>query len=412
MSARRRFSALDVQYWAPAIVVPVLVAGAVLRLHGYTSSPAFGANQDEVAWAWLGQSLWLHHWPASWSYLPGHAHVGAMRTYGGVYLPWVHPDFDMPPLFGLLVGGVALLAGQHTPTAVGPQAIRLVPIALSLVSAGLLYQLAKRYLGLPTALVALAAFCLTPWVVEASRLVESEWLLAPMLLGGLLLAGQKGWRSTMAMLGLCLLAPLVKVPGVIVGAACAFALLTERRWLMAVMALLAAPVGVGLFAAYGAAIDWHQFVITWQAQAARHTSLAAGQLFLFSGQDGLWNFVPLNDPLWSVGMVGLAAMLLRQPLGRQARIPAAFAGFAVLMALTTSTEGAQYYGWYRLAVYPLAYVGVGDLVARNLPSGGAALLSRLRGRLPPRAGAEEGVAAATGPTDHGLAQTSGDGGER
>ena len=360
------------------IVVSLLVAGAALRLYGYTQFPPFGANQDELAWAWLGQSLWLHHSPSSWSYLVGYAHVGVMRTYGGVLLPWVHPYFDAPPLFGLLVGGVALLAGQHTPTQVGPQAIRLVPIALSLVSAGLLYRLGRRFLGTPTALVALAAFCVTPWVVEASRLVESEWLLAPMLLGGLLLASRPGARPTAAMLALCVLAPLVKVPGVVVGAACAVALLTERRWGTAVLALLAAPVGVGLFAAYGAAIDWQQFLTIWHAQAARHTSLAAGPLFLFSGQDGLWNFVPLNDPLWSVGMVGLAAMLLRRPLGREARIPLAFAGFALLMALTASTEGSQYYGWYRLAVYPLAYLGVGDLVARNLPTGIAALLDRLR----------------------------------
>jgi hypothetical protein len=203
-----------------------------------------------------------------------------------------------------------------------------------------------------------------------------------MLLGGLLLAGHPGARPTAAMLALCVLAPLVKVPGVIVGAACAVALLTERRWITAGLALLAAPVGVGLFAAYGAAIDWQQFLTIWHAQAARHTSLAAGPLFLFSGQAGLWNFVPLNDPLWSVGMVGLAAMLLRRPLGREARIPLAFAGFALLMTLTASTEGAQYYGWYRIAVYPLAYLGVGDLVARNLPTGVSALLDRLRASPP------------------------------
>ena len=51
--------------WVPTLVAVLLLAGLALRLHGYTSYPRFGANEDEVAWAWLGQSLWLYHWPAS-----------------------------------------------------------------------------------------------------------------------------------------------------------------------------------------------------------------------------------------------------------------------------------------------------------------------------------------------------------
>jgi hypothetical protein len=262
---------------------------------------------------------------------------------------------------------MALLGGERTPTEVGPAAIRLVPILLSMVTAWLLYLLAARHLGRATALVALAVFCLSPWMIDASRLVEAEWLLAPMLLGVLVLASHRGRLPTATLLALCVLAPLVKVPGVIVGAAGAVALLTERRWLTAGLALLGAPVGIGLFAAYGAAVDWHQFVLVWQVQSSRHTSLVAGRQFLFSSDAGLWNFVPLDDPLWTVGMVGLAVMLLRQPLGRAARIPLAFAGYALLMTLTASTEGAQYYDWYRFVVDPLCCIGVGDLIGRNLP---------------------------------------------
>jgi hypothetical protein len=367
--------------WVPTVAALLLLAGLALRLHGYTSYPRFGANEDEVAWAWLGQSLWLYHWPASWSYLPEHLPVSVMATSKGVLLPWVSPWLDHPPLFGLLVGGVALLAGQHTPTEVGPAAIRLVPILLSMVTAWLLYLLAARHLGRTTAVVALAVFCLSPWMIDASRLVESEWLLAPMLLGVLVLASHRGRLPSAALLALCVLAPLVKVPGVIVGAAAAVALLTERRWVMAGLALFGAPVGIGLFAAYGAAVDWHQFVLVWQVQAARHASLVAGRQFLFSGDAGLWNFVPLGDPLWTVGMVGLAMMLLRAPLSAQARIPLAFAGYALLMTLTAGSEGAQFYDWYRFTVDPLCCIGVGDLIARNLPRLRLPPLERLRAEI-------------------------------
>ena len=364
--------------WVPTLAGVLLIAGLALRLHGYTSYPRFGANEDEVAWAWLGQSLWLYHWPASWSYLPEHLPVTAVATSQGVYLPWVSPWLDHPPLFGLLVGGAALLAGEHTPAEVGPSAIRLVPILLSILSGWLLYVLAARHLGRATALVALAVFCLSPWMISASRLVESEWLLAPMLLGVLVLASHRGRLPTALLLALCVLAPLVKVPGVIVGAAAAVALLTERRWAVAPLALLGAPIGIGLFAAYGAAVDWHQFVLVWQAQAARHTNLTAGREFLFSGDAGLWNFVPFKDPFWTVGMVGLAVMLLRRPLGTESRIPFAFAGYALLMTLTAGVEGAQYYDWYRFAVDPLVCIGVGDLIGQNLPRLRLPLLDRLR----------------------------------
>jgi hypothetical protein len=354
--------------WAPSLAALLLLVGLALRLHGYTSTPQFGSNEDEVAWAWLGQSLWLHGVPASWSYLPEHLPVSVMQTSQGVYLPWVSPWLDHPPLFGLLVGGLALLAGERTPTQVGPEAIRLAPILLSMVTAWLLYVLAARHLGRTTALVALAFFCLSPWMIEAGRLVESEWLLAPMLLGVLVLASHRGRLPTAGLLALCVLAPLVKVPGVIVGAAAAVALVSERRWVVAGWALLGAPVGIGLYAAYGAAVDWHQFLVVWQVQAARHGSpVMAGQQFLFSGDAGLWNFVPLGDPLWTVGLVGLAVLLLRRPLDTSARIPLAFAGYAALMALTVSNEGAQYYDWYRFAVDPLCYIGVGDLIVHNLP---------------------------------------------
>jgi hypothetical protein len=51
------------------------------------------------------------------------------------------------------------------------------------------------------------------------------------------------------------------------------------------------------------------------------------------------------------------------------------------MALTAGTEGAQYYDWYRFTVDPLVCIGVGDLVARNLPQLGPPALRRLRARI-------------------------------
>ncbi len=353
--------------WTATAVILLLVGGFLLRWHNYTHDPALGSNGDEIAWAWLGQSLILHHWPASWSYLHEGLPLSVMRTSYGVNLPYVSPFFDAPPLFGILVGYVALHFGQTTPQSVTAEYIRFVPMVLSILTAWLLYRVAERYLNRATALIALALFCLTPWMVEAGRLVQSEWLLAPMALGVLVLAGNRSFGATTVLLALCVLAPLVKVTGVIVGVAACIALLTERRWLVAGFALVSAPIGVGLFAAYGALVDWHQFLVTWHVQAARHTSPIAGRFFIFAGEAGLWNFVPLNDPFWVVGMLGLASMTVGRSPGRHLRIPFTFAAYAVLMTVTASTEGAEYYGWYRFTVDPLCYIGAGYLISQNIP---------------------------------------------
>ena len=84
-----RAMAADPSEWVPTLAAVLLIAGLALRLHGYTSYPRFGANEDEIGWAWLGQSLWLYHWPASWSYLPEHLPVTAVATSRGVFLPWI-----------------------------------------------------------------------------------------------------------------------------------------------------------------------------------------------------------------------------------------------------------------------------------------------------------------------------------
>ena len=189
----------------------------------------------------------------------------------------------------------------------------------------------------------------------------------------------------------------------IVGVAAALALLTERRWAVAAMALVGAPIGIGLFAAYGAAVDWHQFVLVWQVEPPATTAWSPASSSSSPALPGLWSFVPLNDPFWTVGMVGLAAMLLRRPLSPRARIPLAFAAYALLMTLTASTEGDKFYGWYRFTVDALCYVGVAHLLVQGLlrlpcpPSGAGARRSPPCGR-PARSGRmRTGEAAGRGP---------------
>jgi len=162
---------------AAALLIAASPSGctATRRLRGS------GPTRTRSAWAWLGQSLWLYHLPASWFLPSEHLPVTRWRPRRG-FPAWVSPWLDHPPLFGLLVGGTALLAGEHTRPRSDPPPSgsshpaqhheRLAPLR------------ARRSSSRPRhRLVALAV--LLPLAVDdlRSRAGRERMALAPMLLG-------------------------------------------------------------------------------------------------------------------------------------------------------------------------------------------------------------------------------------
>lgn len=347
-----------------ATLAAILAAALALRLHGYALDPAPGASWDGVEWAWNGQSLWLHHTTAGWSYLPSYSHVVAVRVEGRTYLPGVSPYFDHPPLFGLLVGGIALLAGQSTPDTLTEPVIRLVPIALSLVTILLSFALVRQLCGRTApALITVLLLALSPAMVLTARLVESEALLAPLLVGALLLvlqlrSGQSGrWRLPL-LVGLCAAAPLVKEPGVVVGLICAAILLFSARPRTAVLPLLGTALGVAIYLGFAAAIDWPTFLRTVMTEAGRRRSvLDALRQYFTSTHAGLGGFVPLVDPLWYAGWAALGVLAIIDhrlwPLALAAVL------YAATIAMLGDARVMVWNGWYRIPDEPLLYAAAG-----------------------------------------------------
>ena len=117
------------------LVALILALGLFLRLHDYTQAPKLADNQDELAWTWAGLSLLEDHSPTSWSYLLAYPHVFAIpEPDNGQLLPGVHPWLDHPPLFAVLMGGYAWLAGERHFQDVSVAVIRLPVIMLSLLT--------------------------------------------------------------------------------------------------------------------------------------------------------------------------------------------------------------------------------------------------------------------------------------
>jgi 4-amino-4-deoxy-L-arabinose transferase-like glycosyltransferase len=337
-------------------------------VHDYTAAPRPSENVDELAWAWAGLTLLEAHSPTSWSYLPAYPETFPLREPdNGRILPGVHHWLDHPPAFALLIGGFAWLAGERQPGRVTDGVIRVPVIALSLLTLLLAYLLGRRLLGTLPALLGAALFGLAPGAVLGSREVESEALLAPMLLLALLLVhralhDEGGRLEATLLLAICWLGPLVKVPGAALGVIVAVIFASRGYWARASMAVLAAWLGLVTYALYGLAVDWQQFLAVIQAQSSRHSGLLSGFEFIVSPA-GFSDSVQLHDGWWLVGWLGLALLaVLRRPRGGDLLLAWPIAAFAVTIMLVADVGAAFRYGWYRFAIYPVVYLVAADFV--------------------------------------------------
>lgn len=354
------------------LVVGLLVAGLGLRIHDYTAAPRPSDNVDQLAWAWAGISLWQQHSPAAWSYLPGYpSHFPLVEPDTGRILPGVRPWLDHPPGFALLVGGFALLAGEREFGQVSTRVLRLPPIGLSLLTLVLTYLLGRRLLGPRPALAATALFALAPGAVLGSRQVESEALLAPMLLLTLLLShrileDEAGRLEAPLMLLLCALAPLVKVPGASLGLIVAVVLWIHGRRRLAGLTLAMSALGLVGYAVYGLLLDWRQFPAVTLAQAGRHVGLLSGYEFI-AAPAGFADIERLRDGWWLLGWLSLALLAWERGLSRRELLIAwPIAAYALVIMLIADPGLAEHYGWYRFAVYPLVYLAAANFLVATI----------------------------------------------
>jgi len=100
-------------WWEVVAAGTAPVIGLILRLDQYRSVPFRAPNPDEWNWAWAGLSQLLGMPPTAWTLFwkayPQAVWVAPPAPYTE---PLVHPWVDAPPLFGWLVGVMAVLVGS------------------------------------------------------------------------------------------------------------------------------------------------------------------------------------------------------------------------------------------------------------------------------------------------------------
>lgn len=349
----------------------IVVAGLLLRFHDYTAAPRPSDNTDELAWTWAGISLWHGEGPTSWSYLLAYPHqFPLIEPDNGRVLPGVHPWLDHPPTFALLIGGFALLAGERSFADVSTAAIRVPVILLSLLTLVLTYWFGRSLFGPLPAMIAAVLFAVAPGAVLESRQVESEALLAPMLLVMLILChriidDKATPREPTILLAVCGLAPLVKVPGAAYGVIAALVLASSGRRRLAALAVWMSCLGLLIFVWYGLLVDWRQFLAVMLAQSSRHSGLISGYEFITSAAGN--DVVRLRDGWWILGWLGLVVAAWQRTRPRQPLLLGwPVVAFALTIMLLAEPTAADKYGWYRFPIYPLVYLLAAHFVVESV----------------------------------------------
>jgi len=345
--------------WEFAAILLGAVSALVLRLHESTRAPQLEDNQDPLQFAWSGMTLITRHVPYAWEVFTHSYRYDYTLHLNGTEYHITHPWFSHPPLFSILVGGWSCLLGARDFADVTAAMVRPVPIALSMVSMVLAYLLARRLLGIGPALVGMAAFAVSPGAVLFSREVETEALLAPLLLLGLLLVHDVVTRSARrptvpALLLICLAMPLVKVTGVVIAGSFALILLSTGHWRLTLACGAAAVAGLLLFALYGALYDWHLFLAVLAEWRDEHRHGVMAGLEFITDSAGIGR--GFRDGWYHLGWLGIGYLTIRRPAGAASSLLAwpclVYAGGIALLGDAT-VQGV--FGWYRIVLYPVLY---------------------------------------------------------
>lgn len=346
------------------VVVCLLFLALALRFHNYSVYPQRGATSDEYAFAFQGISLLTQGVPAAWSAIPLYKNLTHL-TLDGLYFPIVQPYLDHPPLFGLLIGAWAIVARETTFEAIRLATIRIVPIVLSLISAVLLYLLAKNEYGEKIARFSLAIFATATIIVVNSRVTVAESLLTPMWFIALWMLGRNIKKSLpwpyISIGLLCAAAILTKVLGLVVWLSVVAILWLRRSSVRNIVYVtIGAWIGGLALYLYGATYDEKLF---WAIQSYQGMNriLGPNTIWMIIGSPSIVNKIFYDGwYFWGLFALGAASIDIRKNV--MIVVPA----FLYLLLLVVSVNETDIHGWYLIPLFPFLAIAGGRLLVESI----------------------------------------------
>lgn len=347
------------------LVAAIIVLGLILRLHNYSIYPQRGATSDEYTYTFLGLSLLTKHYPESWSNFPQYpSSVRYDLSIRGIYFPMVHPYFDHPPLNGLLVAAWSLIRGENTYVKVDLRTIRLVPIALSVISSLLLFAIAKRMYDYKTAVWALLIYSTVTIFVMNTRVVFAENLLTPLFLFALYLYDKFSKKLTMKLaifLGvLSGLSVLAKELGIVVFVTLLFFFVTEKiKWKKILIFTISSFFVAFLYVVYGFYFDKNLFLSVVLHQSSRQ--IGPEVLQMLTQVPIIVNKV-YYDGWYFLGWLALFFGLY--DIGKNKRIIVPALMYVLLLFISLTKEGEM--GWYVIPLYPFMAIAAAHMLKDSI----------------------------------------------
>lgn len=375
-----------------ALTLALFACTLFLRAYDLSVFPLPFITSDEFHYPWVGMSLLNLEKPQAWSFLKAYEDLNLRKGrifYNGHPFLIVQPAFDHPPLFSLVAGGFARLTGakqievpleyfqtgmplfQPTGNYIGKIKIwdfdlgrvRLLTAVLFACSFFLLFSLIRRAYSFSAAFWSCLFYGTIMHVVAHGRLIVTEALLAPLLLGNLYvlqsyLAGNISRRKFgLLTTALVAAAPLTKLIAFGHAAIIVYLLLIIRRKKELIFPIAGALLGLALYLAYGATYGWEAFRAVLASQSGR-----------FNGFDAIEHII-LQPYLFQkanfsyVLFVGWLAVFAAAYAARGASL--LMAPLIYLLIFVFFAEATGIWGWHLIVFYPFLCLGLGLLAAEG-----------------------------------------------
>lgn len=347
-------------------VISILLLSLYLHLHNYKEYPQRGASSDEYTYSFMGLSLLTHGVPSSWSNFTPYTKVKHYDlTINHLYFWMVEPYFDHPPLNGILVGGWALLNGENTFEKVQLSTIRLVPIALSVITTFLIFLLGSSQFGYLAGIWAILIYATSTIMVINTRVVFAENLLTPLFLLAIYIYSQiKISMSTKTALLLGLLSGLsfwTKEAGITVFATLIFLFINDKQKFKSIFITTSVmALSILLYIAYGMHFNPQVF---WEILTIQSTRLIGPDaLHLLMTKPVIVNKV-FYDGWYIFGFIALFFTMTDTKRYKLIAIPALI--YLLSQVIAINREGES--GWYMICLYPFFALSIGALAKEYLP---------------------------------------------
>ncbi|QSJ17278.1 glycosyltransferase family 39 protein [Nostoc sp. UHCC 0702] len=343
----------------------ITILGTLLRIYDYSVVPQKTFTFDEYAFAWSGMSLIYHSVPTSWSYLSAYdtdtliniEWLGKKNLY--LATPW----FDHPPLFGLIVGGFAILLGANTFWECTTELIRVPSLIFTSISIFIFYFITNKLFNTRIATITTLIFATDPLFVYLSRLAVSENLLILILLGSLFCFLEYLNTSRpiyfYILILLTSLAPLVKVTGLFIVLAFTLMFIYTKKVKNGLIVLSSGCFAFSLYFVYGWFYNFKLFISVLKANSKRFNSILIIKEMIFSGN------LPFTDAWFILGWMtlfyGMKNIATKYKI-QLISLPLITYVFILIFA------GAQshFYCWYTIPLYPFLLIYTGFFISEFL----------------------------------------------